>query len=275
LCDDNSVEKLKKQPNFYANGSEIRSAFFTIKPMILLVYKEAYFNTNDLHSAIPSVAVSLMQEFDDVFPEDIPNGLPPLRGIECHNPFLGHSQIFFSSSKLHFFSLKKKPKQCRFERHCSPSSLPMQRQGGRRFLKSFSRSPSPSLFPPTCLQKLDTSHIPYPATINASHDRPPYPVPRHGQDSHLTRRHGSGKVPLSSCGYKYREGRRQKRGEKKEKRKPGGTIFFFEKERNEPGGQNFGEEQKTEEGEQKTGGRVYLRGEELGQNRRKRKKRGK
>jgi hypothetical protein len=28
------------------------------------------------------VAVSLMQEFDDVFPEDIPNGLPPLTGIE-------------------------------------------------------------------------------------------------------------------------------------------------------------------------------------------------
>jgi hypothetical protein len=50
--------------------------------MILLVYKEAYFNTNDLDSAIPSVAVSLMQEFDDVFPEDIPNGLPPLKGIE-------------------------------------------------------------------------------------------------------------------------------------------------------------------------------------------------
>jgi len=50
--------------------------------MILLVYKEAYFNTNDLDSAIPSVAVSLMQEFDDVFPKDISNGLPPLRGIE-------------------------------------------------------------------------------------------------------------------------------------------------------------------------------------------------
>ncbi|KAL9366951.1 hypothetical protein Peur_038150 [Populus x canadensis] len=50
--------------------------------MILLVYKEAYFNTNDLDLAIPSVVVSLMQEFDDVFPEDIPNGLPPLKGIE-------------------------------------------------------------------------------------------------------------------------------------------------------------------------------------------------
>jgi hypothetical protein len=76
------VEKLKKQPNFYVKGSQIRSVFFTNKPMILLVYKEAYFNTNDLDSAIPSVAVSLMQEFDDVFPEDIYNGLPPLRGIE-------------------------------------------------------------------------------------------------------------------------------------------------------------------------------------------------
>ena len=57
--------------------------FFISKPMILLVHKKTYFNTNDLDSAIPSVAVSLMKEFDDVlFPEDIPNGLPPIRGIE-------------------------------------------------------------------------------------------------------------------------------------------------------------------------------------------------
>ena len=54
------MEKLKKQPNFYAKGAQIRSAFFTNKTMILLVYKEAYFNTNDLDFAIPNVAVSLM-----------------------------------------------------------------------------------------------------------------------------------------------------------------------------------------------------------------------
>jgi hypothetical protein len=82
LCDDNSVEKLKKQPNFYAKGAQIISVFFTNKPMILLVYKEAYFNSNDLDSVIPSVTISLLREFDDVFPEDIPIGLPPLRGIE-------------------------------------------------------------------------------------------------------------------------------------------------------------------------------------------------
>jgi len=75
------VEKLKK-PNFYAREGEAKSVFFTNKQMILLVYKEAYFNTNDLNHIVPSVAISLMQEFDDMFPDDTPNGLPPLRGIE-------------------------------------------------------------------------------------------------------------------------------------------------------------------------------------------------
>jgi len=47
---------------------------------------------------------------------------------------------------------------------------------------------------------------------------------------HLTRRHGSGKVPLSSCGYKYREGRRQRRGgEKRKKRKRRGGDDFLRK----------------------------------------------
>jgi hypothetical protein len=46
--DENYVEKLKKQPNFYAREGEVKSVFFTNKPIILLLYKEAYFNTNDL-----------------------------------------------------------------------------------------------------------------------------------------------------------------------------------------------------------------------------------
>jgi hypothetical protein len=71
--DENCVEKLKKQPNFYAREGEVRSAFFTNKPMNLLVYKEAYFNTNDLDHIVPSVAIALLQEFDDVFPDDTPS----------------------------------------------------------------------------------------------------------------------------------------------------------------------------------------------------------
>jgi len=77
-------KKLKKQHNFYAKEAQIRSAFFTNKSMILLMYKEAYFNTNDLDYAIPSVAIPLLQEFDDVIPEDITSlvDIPPLRGIK-------------------------------------------------------------------------------------------------------------------------------------------------------------------------------------------------
>jgi len=37
LCDDNSVEKLKKQPNFDAKGAEIRYVFFTNKLMIFYI----------------------------------------------------------------------------------------------------------------------------------------------------------------------------------------------------------------------------------------------
>jgi hypothetical protein len=86
--DENCVEKVKKQPNFYAREGEIRSAFFTNKLMILLVYKEAYFNTNGLDHIVPSVAIALLQEFDDVFPDDTPSGLPPLRGIKHQIDFV-------------------------------------------------------------------------------------------------------------------------------------------------------------------------------------------
>jgi hypothetical protein len=43
LCDDNSVEKLKKQPNFYVKGAQMRYVFFINKPMILLVYEGCLF----------------------------------------------------------------------------------------------------------------------------------------------------------------------------------------------------------------------------------------
>jgi hypothetical protein len=50
--------------------------------MILLLYKEAFFNSDDLDSCVSSVVKVLLREFKDVFPDDIPSGLPPIRGIE-------------------------------------------------------------------------------------------------------------------------------------------------------------------------------------------------
>ena len=85
--------KTKEKTQFYARVGEVRSAFFTNKPMILLVYKKAYCNTNDFDHIVPSVAISLLQEFDDVFPNDTPSRLPPLRGIENQIDFVPEASI--------------------------------------------------------------------------------------------------------------------------------------------------------------------------------------
>ncbi|XP_040942305.1 uncharacterized protein [Gossypium hirsutum] len=50
--------------------------------VLVLMYKETLLNTNELDPNLSSSIVSLLQEFEDVFPEDIPNGLPPIRGID-------------------------------------------------------------------------------------------------------------------------------------------------------------------------------------------------
>jgi hypothetical protein len=78
----NMSKKQKKQVSFYAKASDVKSAFYTNHPIFVLLYKEACFNTNELDESLPSVVVSLLQEYEDVFPNDVPSGLPPIRGIE-------------------------------------------------------------------------------------------------------------------------------------------------------------------------------------------------
>jgi hypothetical protein len=51
-------------------------------PMILLLYKKVYFNTNELDLCIFSIYVTLLQKFKDVFLDEIQSGLPLIREIE-------------------------------------------------------------------------------------------------------------------------------------------------------------------------------------------------
>ena len=55
--------------------------------MFVLLYKDVLFNLNDLESSLLSVVFSVLQEFEDVFLEDGPSGLPPFKGIEHHIDF--------------------------------------------------------------------------------------------------------------------------------------------------------------------------------------------
>ena len=54
---------------------EPNSVFF------ILLYKDNFLSTNELTSTTPSVGVEMLQGYEDVFPEEIPPGLPPQRGI--------------------------------------------------------------------------------------------------------------------------------------------------------------------------------------------------
>ena len=74
--------KTKKQASFYAKASDVKSAFYTNQPIFALLFKNACFNTNELDESLPSVVVSLLQEYEDVFSNDVPSGLPHIRGIE-------------------------------------------------------------------------------------------------------------------------------------------------------------------------------------------------
>ena len=51
-------------------------------PLFVLMYNETFLVTNDLPSTLPSVVFDLLQEYEDVFPNEVPPGLPPKRGIE-------------------------------------------------------------------------------------------------------------------------------------------------------------------------------------------------
>ena len=56
--------------------------------MIILMYKEAFLNTNQLDAFLPSSIISFLQEYDDVSPDEVPNGLTPIREIEHQIDFV-------------------------------------------------------------------------------------------------------------------------------------------------------------------------------------------
>jgi hypothetical protein len=56
--------------------SEPNAMFF------LLLYKDNFLSTNDLPSTLPSAVFDVLQEYEHVFPDEVPPGLPPKRGIE-------------------------------------------------------------------------------------------------------------------------------------------------------------------------------------------------
>ena len=54
------VEKVGKHLNFFAKSNDLKHAYLSDMPMILLVYKEALINSDELDSCVPSVVQVLL-----------------------------------------------------------------------------------------------------------------------------------------------------------------------------------------------------------------------
>ena len=82
-----------KQHNFYAKTGDIKRFLYSNQSVLLFVFKETLLNLTDCTPVYPSEMSTLLQEYKDVFPEDNPIGLPPVRGIEHQIDFVPGSGL--------------------------------------------------------------------------------------------------------------------------------------------------------------------------------------
>ena len=90
-----NVEEAKterKKTNVYASGKDIRKCLSSQQTLLILMYKE-YCLLSDIPNDLPTSITSLLQEFEDVFPDETPSGLPPIRGIEHQIDFIPGATI--------------------------------------------------------------------------------------------------------------------------------------------------------------------------------------
>ncbi|XP_027166363.1 uncharacterized protein LOC113766362 [Coffea eugenioides] len=76
------IEKREKRQNLLIKANVVRKALSVNKPIFVLLCKEVLVVTSDLTNTLSSSIVSFLQDYEDVFPDEIPNGLPSIRGVE-------------------------------------------------------------------------------------------------------------------------------------------------------------------------------------------------
>ncbi|XP_056852801.1 uncharacterized protein LOC130502007 [Raphanus sativus] len=82
-----------KQHNFYAKTGDIKRSIYSNQSVLLFVLKESLVSLTDCTPVYPSEMSALLQDYQDVFPEDSPTGLPPIRGIEHQIDFVPGSTL--------------------------------------------------------------------------------------------------------------------------------------------------------------------------------------
>jgi len=65
-----------------ATKSDINELIASTSFAYALVCKDALISIHDMQHSLPPAVANILQEYSDVFPSEIPAGLPPIRGIE-------------------------------------------------------------------------------------------------------------------------------------------------------------------------------------------------
>ena len=71
-----------KSAYLLATKSDIDELYFSKYVCYAFVCKEALFSFEDVPPSLPPAVTNILQEFADIFPQDMPSGLPPIRGTE-------------------------------------------------------------------------------------------------------------------------------------------------------------------------------------------------
>ena len=61
--------------------------------LVCLVNSNLFLHANQDNITLPSIIYSLLKGYDEIFLDEIPTGLPPLKGIEHQIDFISSSQI--------------------------------------------------------------------------------------------------------------------------------------------------------------------------------------
>ncbi|XP_027093725.1 uncharacterized protein [Coffea arabica] len=80
--------RLDKRPNLLAKNREICKLLLSKQVVYILYCKEVILLSHEALNDLPPEISSLLQEFEDVLPDEIPSSLPPLRGIEHQIDFI-------------------------------------------------------------------------------------------------------------------------------------------------------------------------------------------
>lgn len=90
---ENKESLSERKMSVYAKMSDVKKALTMRQPLLVLMYKDVLIVSNKIDKSLPSVIVDLLQENEDLFPEEVPNGLPPIRGIEHQINFIPGASI--------------------------------------------------------------------------------------------------------------------------------------------------------------------------------------